>query len=782
MKFKNDFKHAQRKWTTWLFSMTLVVLMTACGGGSASNDTETLEYTGLTDQAVIDAANARSLSTQAIGLGFLQDTQTELTPIDKSVELLSGASVKGPSGVPGIGIIDLLETASEPLYTAFGPLFSGPVFNVGNIEGLIKSGATEDSPFPNISGEGSFSSTITGTMTTESSLTYDGTMTFAEATHCISDDALDCDEKATFNGALTYFVTFNFEPPSPLPDDWGSMSPFQKILSAAHLSVPAESETWSDTEHMCYILKHVYTEKIGTDYNATSNGEFTIKTDINDVSYKMIKRDPVKATILNTVDGSFSKKQLRDTDYDTNRYGSKTSQNSTVFSGDLYVTMEMTTIDSTTSLDFSAENASVAFVRGDAESRTPEVAEVVEGTPIVVSDNDATTIEVTGNVSLTFNATTPSDTLDLSATLNGGTFSLNYDEHTDEDRLAASTTTYDTSTKVKTGNTENQKITFAGNLDLNAVYTTYLLTPVTQNLGLTINAGTVEFSNTYIEKETYKESSVVANESNVTIGVIVDGDVMVTNGIEPITLVGDLAFNLENRTIRDYETPDNNSQTTSGTLTIDKLAVKAGVIDAAAKGTIAYEIDYQAPAEAKASAENPTLNLAMDLLLKNNLQDKTYWLNNYKVSTPLSYGGKADSPAYDFSIAVEGRYYHPDHGYVDITTGITPFVMNDEAIMEGFYRNNKPLLLQALFPIQGQLTVQGAKGTQALLEALSEEDTASGFVLPSGYTIHLDAEGDGIFDASGTYSWPNLKDLIESVWLTRLLFNSSDLLFNLRLE
>jgi len=761
--------------------MFLVVLMSACGGGSGSNDTETLEYTGLTDQAVINAANARSLSTQAIGLGFLADTQTELTPIDKSVELLSGASVKGPSGVPGMGIIDLLETASEPLYTAFGPLFGGPVFNVGNIEFSILQGATGDTSFPSISGDSTFDSTITGTMTSESSLTYDGTMTFTEATHCISCDSLDCDKKATFNGALTYSVTFNVELPSPLPDGWDGMSPFQKILSAAELIVPPESEAWSETEHMCYILNQIRSEKLATDYNysAVSNGEFTIKTNINDVSYRKIRRDPVQASILNTVDGSFSKKQLRDTGYDASGYGSKASQHSTVFSGDLYVTMEMTSIDSSTSLDFSAESASVTFITKDEESRTPEVAEVVEGTPIVMSGNDSTTIEVTGNVSLAFNAATPSDTLALSATLNGGTFSLNYEDKVSQDRLATTAITYGNSTEVKTDQSEKQKITFAGNLDLNAVYTTYLLTPVTQNLGLTINAGTVEFTNT---NSYLKTSSPDTSQSNATIGVIVDGDIVVTNGVEPITLVGDLAFDLENRTIRDSETPDNNAQTTSGTLTIDKLAVKAGVIDAAAKGTSTYEIAYQAPTEAKASAENPTLNLAMDLLLKNNLQDKTYWLNNYKISTPLSYGGKAESPAYDFSIAVEGRYYHPDHGYVDITTGITPFVMNDEAIMEGFYRNNKPLLLQALFPIQGQLTVQGAEGTRALLEALSEEDIASGLVLPSGYTIQLDAEGDGIFEASGTYTWPNLKDLIESVWLTRLLFNSSDLLFNFRPE
>ncbi|WP_236892245.1 hypothetical protein [Desulfoluna limicola] len=728
----------------------------------------------MTDQAVIDAANARSLSTQAIGLGFLDDTQSELTPIDKSVELLSGASVKGPSGIPGMGITDLLEMASEPLYTAFGPLFGGPVFNVGNIEDLIKNGATAGTPFPNISDEGSFSSTITGTMTSETNLTYEGTMTFTGATHCLSDDSLDCDEKATFNGALTYAVEFNFELPSPLPDGWDSMSPFQKVLSATEKPIPPESGTWSETEQMCYILSNITPEKIATDYHAASNGEFTVKTDLNDASYKMVRRDPVKATILNTVDGSFSKKQLRETNYDTNGYGSDTSQGSTVFSGDLYVTMEMTTIDSTTSLDFSAQDASVTVAKSDVESRTPEIAEVVEGTPIAVSANDTTTIDVTGNVSLNFSAASPSDTLDLSATLNGGTFRLSYDENTDEDRLATSTTTYNASTKVKTDNSEKQKVTIAGNLDLNGVYTTFLLTPVTQNLGLTINAGTVEFIYATSQLST---NSPETQESNATIGVIVDGDIMVTNGVEPITLVGDLAFDLETRSVRDVETPDNNAQTTTGTLTIDKLAVKTGVIDTAAKGTITFEIAYQAPAEAREIAETPTLNLAMDLLLKNNTQDKTYWLNNYKISTPLSFGDKADSPSYDVSIAVEGRYYHPDHGYVDITTGITPFIMNDGAIMEGFYRNNKPLLLQALFPIQGQLTVQGAEGTQALLEALGEEDTASGYVLPSGYTIHLDADGNGSFDASGTYDWPNLKDLIERVWLTRLLYNSSDLLF-----
>lgn len=783
MEWKKITGFSWQKLTMWLGLIALSIMMAACRNSSSNSDTETLKYTGQTGQAVIDAANARSLSTEALGLGFLDGTQTELTPIEKSVEILAGASVKGEADVPVIGMIDLLQRASRPLDMAFQPLFGGPVFDIGDIEHLISQNTGSDTAFPNISGEGSFDSTITETMDSETSARYEGTLTFTDAVHCMSGDSEDCREKNTYNGALTYKIIFSFELPSPLPEDWpadwNDRSIFEKVfyVNNPEKEYPADYQAWNAAEEMCYLISNVNRSHVATDYTVNSNGIFTVKTAINGTVYKMIDENPVQATIVNGIDGSFTKKNLSALPLEGGEFGTSASEISTVFTGDLDVTLDMTTAESTIALNFSGVDTSVAVSFKDVDSKLPKNEGVAES-PAITQNDDTTRIEVSGNASLSLNAETPSDSLNLTGSLNGGKiiFSVN------ENEIGEETPGGD---PIQTSDTEETFFGLSGSLDLNAEYTTHLLSPVTQTLGLTVNVGTVQFTYTDSEKATYKEPydepwEGATDEYAFKIGVIVDGDITVTNGVEPISLVGDLAFDLEHN---DSEDSANNTDSTSGSLVINKLGLTTDTIDVAVNGTITFDVAYQPPAVARLEEEEPVLNLAMDLLLQNKKQNKTYWLNDYKISTQIAYGPKADSLATDgLNISVEGRYYHPDYGYVDITTGVTPFVINAEAISRSLYNNDKSTLLRALFPIQGTLTLQGAEGTQSLLEALSAEDTASGYVLPTGYTIHLDTDGDGAMDASGTYSWPNLRELIESVWLTRLLFNASDLLFNYRPE
>ncbi len=751
MKLKNEFKHSQRKWTTWLVLMVMAVLMTACGGGAGSNSNDTLEYTGKTDQAVIDAANARSLSTQAIGLGFLQDTQTELEPIEKSMEILAGASVKGEDGTPVMGMIQLFEKARYPLFTGFSPLFSGPVSDMGSLEELIRDAAEKGASFPNISGEGSLISSISGAMPSDTSATYEGTLTLDDAEHCTDDGLEGCEDKVIYNGALTYNVTFSFEKYEEFPGDWNEKSPFEKVLWGNRTpSIPDGSESWSEAEMMCYLIETVDTSYVKTDYKASTQGLFTVKTEMGGSSFKRPIEMSGQATIVNTIDGTFTQVKTTPLSLDAAPYSRK---HSTVFSGDIEVLLTMDSPGSAVYLEFAGTDTSVTVSYQDQ-----------------ADGNNSTSIDISGNATLSMSAETASDSLNLTGSLNGG--SVVFAQSRSDVSVAAT---------AEADATEMDRyetlLNLSGRVELDAKYTTNLLTPVTQTLGMVLNVGTTEFKMVTTETETFDTSSApLTDEETFNLELVVDADLNVTNGVEPVTLVGNLAFSITDRSYTDNRDHSNDAKTTQGTLTIDRIGFATDTIDAAAKGTITFDVSY--PAMARYDDGEPVINLAMDLLLKNKKTNKTCWMNDYKLSTQMAYSPKSDSPTNDgLNISMEGRYYHPDYGYVDITTAQTPFVINGEAIGRSM-RNDKDTLLRALFPIQGTLTVQGAEGTQALLKALSEEDTASGFVLPSGYTIHLDTEGDGAFDAAGTYAWPNLKDLIESVWLTRLLYNSSDLLFN----
>ena len=96
------------------------------------------------------------------------------------------------------------------------------------------------------------------------------------------------------------------------------------------------------------------------------------------------------------------------------------------------------------------------------------------------------------------------------------------------------------------------------------------------------------------------------------------------------------------------------------------------------------------------------------------------WANNYSMTV-------TDGLGYE-EISFTGRFYHPDYGYVSVTTP-TPFRINDGAI----------------WPYQGVLLVTGAGGAQARLTAGAALD----------YRVEADTDGNGDFSDydSGWLSW-----------------------------
>ena len=114
----------------------------------------------------------------------------------------------------------------------------------------------------------------------------------------------------------------------------------------------------------------------------------------------------------------------------------------------------------------------------------------------------------------------------------------------------------------------------------------------------------------------------------------------------------------------------------------------------------------------------------MDILLRDNKTIKVCWVNNFSLTL------SAGSNYVDFQVS--GRYYHPDYGYVNISTP-TSF-----RIYSG-----------SQWPSQGILILDGKTGiaggsTRAKLTVISS----------TNYQVEADTNGDGTYDwNSGTLTW-----------------------------
>jgi len=99
-----------------------------------------------------------------------------------------------------------------------------------------------------------------------------------------------------------------------------------------------------------------------------------------------------------------------------------------------------------------------------------------------------------------------------------------------------------------------------------------------------------------------------------------------------------------------------------------------------------------------------------------------YWLKNYSINL-FEFFDRVE-------IEIFGTFYHPDNGFVRLTTS-EPFVVfeDDE------------------WPASGQLLIQGANDTEAHLIAVDR----------SHYQVEADADGNGIFEwDSGLLNWADL--------------------------
>lgn len=145
----------------------------------------------------------------------------------------------------------------------------------------------------------------------------------------------------------------------------------------------------------------------------------------------------------------------------------------------------------------------------------------------------------------------------------------------------------------------------------------------------------------------------------------------------------------------------------SFTLSLNNITTTSGNESFTVSGSISY--NFQAS----------SVTVTMTMFLLDNSKGKIFWINPYNMT--LSKG-----PNYvDFQVS--GRYYHPDYGYVNISTP-TSFRI---------YSGNK-------WPSQGILILDGKSSTKARLTVISS----------TNYQVEADTNGDGTYDwNSGTLTW-----------------------------
>jgi hypothetical protein len=155
------------------------------------------------------------------------------------------------------------------------------------------------------------------------------------------------------------------------------------------------------------------------------------------------------------------------------------------------------------------------------------------------------------------------------------------------------------------------------------------------------------------------------------------------------------------------------------TLSFNNIAMTSGNNSFTNAGSITY--NFQAS----------PITVSMTLFLLDHTTGKVFWINPFNMTLSRA------SDYVDFQVS--GRYYHPDYGYVDISTPTAFRIYSDST-----------------WPSQGVLILDGKTGiaggsSKARLTAISA----------TAYMVEADTDGDGAYEwNSGSLTWDYPKTLI----------------------
>jgi hypothetical protein len=141
-------------------------------------------------------------------------------------------------------------------------------------------------------------------------------------------------------------------------------------------------------------------------------------------------------------------------------------------------------------------------------------------------------------------------------------------------------------------------------------------------------------------------------------------------------------------------------------LTFDSLTVVSGAESYTISGTV------------NTTATFSGVTIVMNVRQRNNNTQLVEWLDNLTIF-------ETDNVTY-LEMTITGRYYHPQHGYVDVVTN-TPFQIN----------------VADQWPYLGQMTLTGASNSKSRLTALDKTQ----------YSLEVDENGDDIYETLTVENW-----------------------------
>lgn len=148
----------------------------------------------------------------------------------------------------------------------------------------------------------------------------------------------------------------------------------------------------------------------------------------------------------------------------------------------------------------------------------------------------------------------------------------------------------------------------------------------------------------------------------------------------------------------------------SFTMTMDSLSVKACGDTFTTDGTL------KVVSEGDASAYVSTMTL--DIYVTEGGTGQVYWVKGMTMKIEEGY--------FFTNISVQGRFYHPDYGYVDVRTEHNLQVYDDN-----------------FWPSSGVMVAEGADGSVARLTAINSES----------YRLQVDEDGDGVYESDEILAW-----------------------------
>lgn len=143
------------------------------------------------------------------------------------------------------------------------------------------------------------------------------------------------------------------------------------------------------------------------------------------------------------------------------------------------------------------------------------------------------------------------------------------------------------------------------------------------------------------------------------------------------------------------------------TMTFSNLTISSG--------SDSFTIDGSITADSSAEPIVVTINIKM----KDNTTGKTFWAENYTATITTTINGE--------EIEISGRFYHSDHGYVDLTTPTPMFIANADE-----------------WPSSGVVIATGANNSKVKLTAISNT------------TYNYEVDADGVYETQESGLWAEL--------------------------